>query len=239
MGQGEAALATPYRPPDTDIARAVLLPLRQTVQQPPQAHIQESSISSIQNSVMETLPNVEFGAYPVADQVISATGSQHNTTECASLGLVNVVYSQEGNVLNPEADVFHVRDLTLVHQGRLAQNLDRDWAHVQRVEAGGIGDGDQPGSNLWEETPTCDGAGGKELADQSTSQQVEPVLPYQLENDLTDVLGIAPKQVHKVNMLLDSVMNIPSGKFVDKVLPIPDHKLQANEVFTADYYVAL
>ena len=110
MGQGESALATPCRPPDVDIARAVLLPLGQTVQQPSQSHIQESSgqapdrahhgspqivgvyqgsmghgpVSNSQDLVKELLPLVEFGAYPVAEQVSSYTGSQRSVTECAA-----------------------------------------------------------------------------------------------------------------------------------------------------------
>ena len=138
--------------------------------------------------------------------------------------------------LNPNAEVFRVRDSTLVHQGRLTADLDSDWGHILRVQAGGIGDLCESATNSWE-------AGINPQLENSVPDlninQAEPTLPFQLEDDLTDVLGLAPKQVHKVNQLGDIAVEMPTGKFIDKALPAPSHRLIVNEVFTADYYVAL
>ena len=67
----------------------------------------------------------------------------------------------------------------------------------------------------------------------------EPILPFSLEDDLPDVLGQAPKQVHKVSSLVDCRVKTPTGYFIDKVLPAPAYNLKNNEIFTADYFVAL
>jgi hypothetical protein len=50
---------------------------------------------------------------------------------------------------------------------------------------------------------------------------------------------MAPKQVHKVNMLQDVTIRMPCGSFTDKTLPAPSHSLKVNENFTGDYFVAL
>ena len=275
MGQGEATLAAPYRPPDNNHNRAVLLPLGQTVLLPAQApSLQQSiiapvgssnssnhSISEAQSrqlvgeyqsaqecssaSVSQSCPGVplpckEVGVYPVVDIVSSTSVSQQITSENVRPGLVNIgLEAWENNAgLNPEAEVFLLRDSNLVHQGRLIQDLGKDWAHVQRVQAGGVGDDSQVG-NIWENIAIANGVRGQESAKNKVSQLSESVLPFQLVDDLTDVLGLAPKQVHKVNMLLDMVVDTPSGKFNDKVLPTPDNTLCTNQVFTADYYIAL
>ena len=59
------------------------------------------------------------------------------------------------------------------------------------------------------------------------------------EESIPDVLGCAPKQVHKVKYLLDLDVKLPVGTFTDKVLPAPKHRLDTNCVFTPDYFVAL
>ena len=144
------------------------------------------------------------------------------------------------HTLNPEAESFLVRDPALVHQGRLIPDLGRDWDHVQQVQAGGVGD---PGETLVDQWNECNmiasRLGSQARANHSSANQSEPVLPFQLLDDVSDVLGLAPKQVLKVNMLLDMVVDMPSGQFTDKALPAPEHTLSVNEEFTADYYIAL
>ena len=133
-----------------------------------------------------------------------------------------------------------MRDATLVHQGRLNPDLGRDWEHVQQVLAGGVGELGESVDVLWKEgNVIATRSDSQARANNSSASPAEPVLPFQLIDDLNDVLGIAPKQVHKVNLLLDMVVDMPSGPFKDKVLPAPEHMLFLNEEFTADYYVAL
>ena len=66
------------------------------------------------------------------------------------------------------------------------------------------------------------------------------VLPFQFTDDIPGLLGIAPKQIHRVGGLQDRVVKLPCGSsFKDKVLPAPDHELVQNSCFTTDYLVAL
>ena len=144
------------------------------------------------------------------------------------------------HTLNPEAEIFCVRDPTLVHQGRLLPDLGRDWDHVQQVQAGGVGDLGETVDNQWNESSMITTRLGSEArANHSSANQSEPILPFQLLDDVSDVLGLAPKQVLKVNMLLDAVVDMPRAQFTDKALPTPEHVLSVNEEFTADYYIAL
>ena len=139
-------------------------------------------------------------------------------------------------VMNPEAAVFHVRNKDLVHRGIVNPDLDCDWDHVQHVGAGGAGLGEAPTEDLWND-------GSAEVVQLSEQQkgysQAEPILPFHFEKDLSEVLGLAPKQVLKVNWLKDLVVETPSGSFIDKILPSPDYDLPANKRFTPDYYIAL
>ena len=135
--------------------------------------------------------------------------------------------------LNPEAATFQACDSNLVHRGRICPDLDSDWAHIQQVSAGGVGDLGFTDQGLWQGQVT--GTRARTLQ----ASQREPILPFTLVEDLSDILGTAPKQVHKVNSLLDMTVRMPCGSFIDKVLPQPSHTLKIDEVFTADYYVAL
>ena len=135
--------------------------------------------------------------------------------------------------LNPEAATFQARDPNLIHRGRLYPDLDNDWAQIQKVSAGGVGELGDSDQSVWQGQVT--GTRSRTLQ----ASQRESVLPFALVEDLSDILGTAPKQVHKVNSLLDMTVKMPSGSFSDKVLPQPSHTLKINEIFTADYYVAL
>ena len=135
--------------------------------------------------------------------------------------------------LNPDATSFQVRDCSLIHKGRLYPDLDCDWGHVQQVQAGGVGELGSSGQDLWKGQVT--GTRSRMLH----SSHKESVLPFPLVEDIPAILGTAPKQIHKVNSLLDLVVKMPSGLFTDKVLPAPSHSLEVNGVFTADYFVSL
>ena len=170
-----------------------------------------------------------------ADLVLPVPVSQHcevvvSSTEQSCL-------NDDCGILNPEAEVFQTRDPDLVHQGQLVPNLVEDWSHVQQVQAGGVGEQGCSVNTLWRD-------GNKSLGSElhtpcSVPSQVEPTLPFQLVDDISDILGLAPKQIQKVSKLRDTVVEMPAGKFIDKVLPEPRHRLEPNNVFTADYYVAL
>ena len=141
------------------------------------------------------------------------------------------------SALNPDVAPFQVRDKSLVHHGTIYPNLVEDWDHVQRVMAGGVGNDDEGTARLWASSssrniPTCRGA--ELLSDNS-----EPILPYQMMDDIPAELGLATKQVHKVNSLPDMQVKMPGGIFIDKALPAPVHNLEVNQTFTGDYYVAL
>ena len=135
--------------------------------------------------------------------------------------------------LNPEAAQFVMRDPDMVHGGKLAPDLAVDWAQVQRVQAGGEGDPISIEDNAWAQDF---------VATQKSSRPfstAEPVLPFQLADDISDLMGIAPKQVTKVNSLQDVLVKIPGKNFIDKALPAPKHQLVPLAGFTPDYFVAM
>ena len=141
---------------------------------------------------------------------------------------------EENYALNPEAESFEVRDRNLVHQGSLYPDLVMDWDHVRQVQAGGVGNKVAGSEDLWDTSANTTYS----RAGQSRGQS-EPLLPFQMVEDIPAVLGLAPKQVHKVNSLLDNPVRMPCGTFTDKALPVPSHSLKLNEIFTGDYYIAL
>ena len=135
--------------------------------------------------------------------------------------------------LNPGADAFQARDPSLVHKGKLYPNIEHDWLHVQQVQAGGVGDQGTADDDLWH---------GQVTGTRSTihpASQENHLLPLTQFDDFSVILGTAPKQIHKVNSLLDLTVSMPSGKFIDKILPAPTKHLKINNVYTAEYYVAL
>ena len=115
----------------------------------------------------------------------------------------------------------------------LAVNLDQ----VRQVQAGGVGyQGVQTDASLWKSAPVtgCRVACGMELPSSSISE-----LPFPEVDGISDVLGIDPKEIHKVGRLLDLHVKLPVGDFYDKVLPAPTHPMKINQVFTPDYFIAL
>ena len=135
--------------------------------------------------------------------------------------------------LNPEASAFKIRDPSLVHRGTIYPDLVHDWQQVQQVQAGGVGYQDSQVQELWEGQVS-----GTRLVG-SPAIVKEPLLPFEHLEDMTDILGEAPKQLHKVNALLDLRVSIPGGSFIDKVLPEPSHILEPNKIFTTEYFVSL
>ena len=210
----------------------------QVVTAAPVSHPQEVSALDVparQSDQAIAIPCLGVDRDHGADLVLPVPVSQHcevvvSSTEQSCL-------NDDCGILNPEAEVFQTRDPDLVHRGQLVPNLVEDWSHVQQVQAGGVGEQGCSVNTLWRD-------GNKSLGSElhtpcSVPSQVEPTLPFQLVDDISDILGLAPKQIQKVSKLRDTVVEMPAGKFIDKVLPEPRHRLEPNNVFTADYYVAL
>ena len=144
------------------------------------------------------------------------------------------------HTLNPLASQFRARDPNLLHKGRLVPDLDADWEHVQRVQLGGVGDAGVVDSSTWETSSRASTVQPTVLMEKLSLPNTESALPFRLVDDVPGLLGIAPKQIHKVGGLQDMMVKMPCGSnFVDKVLPTPEHVLVPNTCFTTDYLVAL
>ena len=189
-------------------------------EQPPASQRKSCTVSSLPLQVpVEDLPQLDRPGYLPDREIL--------VTEVVAPGIP----------LNPGAASFHIRDRELVHNRRLTADLAGDWMQVQEVQAGGVGVQGQSLQNHWKGLCTNKDLYSSKVG--NTPCNTEPAIPFQLLDNLDDVLGIAPKQIHKVGKLLDLVVKMPSGNFVDKVLPPPENSLSVNEVFTPDYYVAL
>ena len=134
------------------------------------------------------------------------------------------------SVLDPNAVPYEVCQRA---SGRsLAADLSVDLQHVQQVQAGGVGRLDTGAKHLWSAVITgCKSTG-------SLKGTIEE-LPFTDIEELPNLSGIAPKDIHKVVYHLDLKVKLPDGEFTVKVLPTPTLPLQLNEVFTPDYFVAL
>ena len=259
----------PHRPTDNHLDRTALLPLGQAVHDRIQAlsvaHTTSHTKPSPEHGHTTTQDNSVFGVNEDSEDISQLPISQHksctqgqsqpaipedasedihslhsriNNSLDAFDGNREVVQSEITSALNPAATSFQVRDRDLVHNSVLTVDLASDWEHVQQVQAGGSGRFSMDGRHQWNNT-TGTGLGDGLHASQTCTSQPEPVLPFQLLDDFEDVLGLAPKQIHKVSRLPDLVVKMPSGDFIDKTLPRPETLLDRNEVFTPDYYVAL
>ena len=106
-------------------------------------------------------------------------------TQTASVGTTS---------LDPGASSFVSKDRLLggLQPIDLAVNLNQ----VRQVQAGGVGyQGVQTDANLWDGAPVtgCQVACGTKLLSSGISQ-----LPFSEVDDISDVFGIAPKEIHKV-----------------------------------------
>ena len=105
---------------------------------------------------------------------------------------------------------------------------------MQSVQAGGVGNGPTIGTLTWDSGNVATSSKGVARSEKSV-----PELPFNDLEDIPELLGMAPKQVHKVNMLQDVSVKMPCGSFTEKALPSPSHSLKVNESFTGDYFIAL
>ena len=138
--------------------------------------------------------------------------------------------------LNPEAEQFTMRDASLVRGGLLHPDLDQDWVTVREVQAGGCGP----------QSETC-GLWGRvqppisyQPAQRNDKCLVEPLLPFSLSSeDLCSGLVVPAKPVLRASSLKEVGVKIPSGTFMEKILPAPLQFLVPRETFTADYFKSL
>ena len=199
-------------------------------------HVQ--SDGALKDVVQSVRPDSAIGADQVSGLIHPAPTSQHvqfcgDQQNPAHTDRHQSLRGQD--VLNPEAEVFQVRDKNLVHHDKLYPDLVGDWAHVQQVQAGGVGNTTIGTGTLWD----SDRDKTSNLRGTASVREPQLLLPFQMCEDIPSVLGLAPKQVHKVNHLLDNPIKLPCGTFTDKTLPTSAYDLKVNEVFTGDYYVAL
>ena len=170
----------------------------------------------------------------------------HNHTSTRDTRVSTIDETQTSNIvpgnyhiLDPEAASFKFCDTSLLHHGKLHPDLHSDWAQVQQVQAGGVGDLGADVGEHWRDGLVAATKTRTWPTTGHSPSQPETSLPFQLLDDLSDVLSLAPKQVHKVNSLLDQRVTMPSGCFIDKALPAPVHDLKVNRTFTGNYYIAL
>ena len=135
--------------------------------------------------------------------------------------------------LDPHATPFVASSRIL--GGLLPVDKHVDLEHVLQVQAGGVGRLDHGGQDLWE----AEVVHGSRPKGERALQQSTMELPFAGVDDIPDMLGTAPKDIHEVGRLPDLRVTLPVGDFCDKVLPAPSHSLKVNEVFTPDYFVAL
>ena len=133
--------------------------------------------------------------------------------------------------LDPSAKPFVASNRVL--GGLVFPDIVADLEQVRLVQAGGVGQLDKGANDLWA------GRGGHEQRLDRTEQSITKELPFASVNDIPDMLGLAPKDLHKVGSLPNLTVTLPVGEFHDKLLPRPSHQLKVNEVFTPDYFVAL
>ena len=141
--------------------------------------------------------------------------------------------------LDPEAAQFIMRDSNLVHRGILAPDLAEDWETVQQVQAGGSGQPSMTAGHTWINSGVSHSSLNKVSTDCAKDASVASSLPFQLVDDINEIMGIAPKQILKVGNLKERIIRMPSKNFVDKLLPTPKHELVPSQVFSPDYFVAL
>ena len=175
--------------------------------------------------------NNEVGSAPIS-HVPEIVVLEDNTEKLAEHGDCS-----RFSKLNPSVAPFRMRDPNLLHRGVLVPNLNLDWKHVQRVQLGGVGDSLPGDKFLWQSASKMDTEEGSNVLRDSGELQE---LPFHTAEDIPIVLGVAPKQIHKLGSLKDKFLKLPCGSlFTDKVLPAPEVELVVNDCFTPDYFIAL
>ena len=170
----------------------------------------------------------ELGANDVPSE---SSLSNLSPSSGATLGLgKDLPPQQEHQELDPKAPPFVSADRVLT---RLDGNMcTADHEQVQGVQAGGVGRAGQGVQHLWSRV----GQGSQQVASQVLTPQE---FPFSTVDDISSLVGLAPKDIHKIGSLPDLKVTLPVGTFQDKLLPSSANALKVNEVFTSDYFVAL
>ena len=107
--------------------------------------------------------------------------------------------------LNPSAVPFVARNRILDGFGH--DNED-DLHQVLQVQAGGVGRLDHGGHELWDAEVV---SGSRPTQNSKVEQHITMQLPFSEVEDISDVLSIAPKDIHKVGVLPDMRITLPVG----------------------------
>ena len=142
--------------------------------------------------------------------------------------------TSEVQVLDPQTASFEPSKTT--QHFLLRGDLEADHEQVLQVQAGGVSRQVLLASeSCWNNTEVTGSRKGR----CKTFAFTPSILPFANVDDIADLVGQAPKDIHKVGNLLDLKVQLPAGYFTDKVLPAPSCVLKSNEVYTPDYFVAL
>ena len=192
-----------------------------------------------------TLSLADVRAAGKQSSTMKVSTRQASTRQASNMQSSNMQAAQSAHAsLNPEADAFIMRDSRLVYCGLLRPDLDQDWAAVQAVQAGMDGPHGRTDCRLWGLVPPADNGAAAKKPDQPipTAKQssVEPLVSFPFLADDLDTGLIAPAMpLLRASSLKDTVIMIPSGPFMDKVLPAPSQPLLTRETFTAEYFSSL
>ena len=182
-----------------------------------------------------------MSSYVVPDQPRSQPTVRHISQESSTLSYVDNCQQDSGTGaaalprgtdLNCHADIFvssNQHGQFGQPHGRDGVSLQEDIQQVQQVQDGGIGVQDHSSILAW----------NTESEINCIPATVDTGLPFQGVEKIPDMLELAPKQINKMRKLVDMPVALPQGTFSDKVLPASIQTLELNNVFTADYFVAL
>ena len=138
---------------------------------------------------------------------------------------------------NPEAEVFKMRDSSLVHGGKLHPDLDQDWVTVTEVHAHGDGPVSQAVLNWGKQSSNVS---DKFLKCGRSSPGASQPFPLSLSSGVLESDLSAPaKPALRASSLKEVSISLPVGTFIDRGLPGTKVPLVAKKRFTADYFVSL
>ena len=150
------------------------------------------------------------------------------------------VSSPASKTLNPQAESFTMRDAGLVHGGQLHPDLDQDWAAVKVVQAGGVGQRVETDLGIWDQAPPSKTHQKSGPIDSGEQASLEPQFPLSiLPGVLDSSVAVPAKPILRASSLKERIIITPSGRFIDRFLPVPTQPLVPRSTFTASYFSSL
>ena len=138
---------------------------------------------------------------------------------------------------NPEAEVFKMRDFSLVHRGEVYPDLNQDWVTVTEVHAHGDGPINHAVSK-WRRRNSI--VSDISLKCGSTSPGIRQPFPLSIGTGIFTSGTLVPaKPALRANSLKEIKVSLPKNTFIDRALPGSSVPLVAKKGFTADYFVSL